>query len=681
MNKRQVNTSKAFRFKRFANKSYSAFSSLRKVVTIGVLTGSALTTAHATSVQPNEAARIVVKSDTIAEQDLEELVVTASRAELPLSQASKIVTLITKAEIERSPAQSVQDLLNNVAGIDVMQRGPHGVQSDISLRGGSFDQVAILLNGVNLTNPQTGHYSFDIPINLSDIERIEVVQGPSSLVYGASAFAGGVNIITKKDKESNTYINLQGGMHNLLSAEARAAYKATSSLHQLSAGYSSSTGYIDNSDYKILNLSWQSRFDFEQNTLDLQLGFNNKKYGANTFYSPSYPNQFDDTESVFISIKGETNGKLKLIPQLYWNRHYDCFQLIREGTPDVPDWYTNHNYHRTDVFGANLTFQYASQLGITSFGGEFRNEGIVSNVLGKPLYEPFDEYTMSDNRTAINYFAEQNFLFRNITLSLGALLNHNTANPNTFNFYPAINTSFRVTDDVSLFASWNKATRMPTFTDLYYTTATHIGNSNLKSEKSEALEAGVKLKNHSVNANVTAFYMKGCNLIDWVKPSEEALWESRNHAKINKRGVETNVQFNLKELLGNHLPFHNLSVGYLYLHQNMVDDDLISNYTLNHLRHKFTASLQHDVVRNLSVTWNFRWQERTGSYLKYVDSQPTEVTSYKPFSLLDLKVNYKLRNINLYANINNVLNTEYLDLGNLPQPGIWMMMGVNWTIR
>ena len=459
MNKRQVNTSKAFRFKRFANKSYSAFSSLRKVVTIGVLTGSALTTAHATSVQPNEAARIVVKSDTIAEQDLEELVVTASRAELPLSQASKIVTLITKAEIERSPAQSVQDLLNNVAGIDVMQRGPHGVQSDISLRGGSFDQVAILLNGVNLTNPQTGHYSFDIPINLSDIERIEIVQGPASLVYGASAFAGGINIITKKDKESNTYINLQGGMHNLLSAEARAAYKATSSLHQLSAGYSSSTGYIDNSDYKILNLLWQSRFDFDQNTLDLQLGFNNKEYGANTFYSPSYPNQFDDTESIFASIKGETNGKLKLIPQLYWNRHYDCFQLIREGTPDVPDWYTNHNYHRTDVFGANLTFQYASQLGITSFGGEFRNEGIVSNVLGKPLYEPFDEYTMSDNRTAINYFAEQNFLFRNITLSLGALLNHNTANPNTFNFYPAINTSFRVTDDVSLFASWNKATR------------------------------------------------------------------------------------------------------------------------------------------------------------------------------------------------------------------------------
>lgn len=681
MNKKQLNKTTAHRFTRFANKAYSAFSSLHKVITIGVLTGCALTSAHATSVQPNEAIRMELKTDTIAEQELEELVVTASKAELPLSRASKMVTLITKTEIERSPAQSVQDLLQNVASIDVLQRGPHGVQSDVSLRGGSFDQVAILLNGINLTNPQTGHYSFDIPINLSDIERIEVVQGPASLVYGASAFAGGINIITRKDKETNGYVNLQGGMHNLWSAQARGAYRAPSSVHQLSAGYSSSTGYMDNSDYKMLNLLWQSRFEKDRNTVDVQLGLNNKAYGANTFYSPSYPNQFDDTQSLFVSVKGETNGTLKFTPQLYWNRHYDTFQLIREGTPNVPSWYTHHNYHRTDVMGANLTFQYAWQWGIASFGGEFRNEGIVSNVLGKPMEKAFGNYTMSDNRTAMNYFVEQNFLFDKVTLSLGALLNHNTANTNRFDLYPAINTSYRVHKNVSLYASWNKATRMPTFTDLYYTTKTHTGNSNLASEQSEALEAGVKLTTQAVSGNLTAFYMQGRNLIDWVKPSEEALWESRNHSKINKRGVETNINMNLKELLGNHLPLHSLSVGYLYLHQNRVNDELISNYTLNHLRHKFTANLQHDVVRNLSMSWNFRWQERTGSYLKYDDLQPAEMTPYEPFALLDIKLNYQLRNINLYANINNVLNTAYLDLGNLPQPGIWIMVGVNYTIR
>ncbi len=176
--------------------------------------------------------------------------------------------------------------------------------------------------------------------------------------------------------------------------------------------------------------------------------------------------------------------------------------------------------------------------------------------------------------------------------------------------------------------------------------------------------------------------MKGRNLIDWVKPSEDALWESRNHSKINKRGVESNFQFNLKELLGKTSPLHNVSIGYLYLDQNMVDDDLISNYTLNHLRHKLTANLQHGIVRNLTMSWNFRWQQRTGSYLKYEDLKPGAITNYEPFSLLDIKLNYQLKNnINIYANINNVLNREYLDLGNLPQPGIWMMMGINYSFE
>ncbi|MGV8963986.1 MAG: TonB-dependent receptor, partial [Candidatus Saccharimonadaceae bacterium] len=165
MNRKQQNPTTAFRFKRFAKKSYSAFNSLHRVITIGVLTGCTLTVAHASSVEPTEAIRMEMKTDTISNQELEEVVVTASRAELPLSRASKIVTLITRTDIDRSPAQSVQELLNSLAGIDVLQRGPHGVQADVSLRGGSFDQVAILLNGINLTNPQTGHYSFDIPIN------------------------------------------------------------------------------------------------------------------------------------------------------------------------------------------------------------------------------------------------------------------------------------------------------------------------------------------------------------------------------------------------------------------------------------------------------------------------------------------------------------------------------------
>ncbi len=160
-----------------------------------------------------------------------------------------------------------------------------------------------------------------------------------------------------------------------------------------------------------MNLLWQSRFNINGSHLDFQAGLNDKKQGANTFYSAAYPNQFDDTRGVFISVRGgETAGKLKIIPHLYWSRHFDEFQLIREGTPDIPDWYKDHNYHRSDVFGMNINMQYASRWGgITGFGGEFRNEGIMSSVLGRPMEEKNGKYTKSDNRSNISFFSGTQF--------------------------------------------------------------------------------------------------------------------------------------------------------------------------------------------------------------------------------------------------------------------------------
>lgn len=151
-------------------------------------------------------------------------------------------------------------------------------------------------------------------------------------------------------------------MHGLFGAETRGAVKTERSLHRMSAGYKHSDGYIRNSDYNIVNLLWQSRFNIESSTVDIQAGINEKRYGANTFYSAAYPDQYDDTRGVFASIRGETVGKMKFIPQLYWSRHYDIYHLFRPGTPDVPSWYGGPNYHRSDLFGLNLNMQYASWL-------------------------------------------------------------------------------------------------------------------------------------------------------------------------------------------------------------------------------------------------------------------------------------------------------------------------------
>ena len=681
MRKKNLNSIKTFRFKRFARKSYSVFNSLSKAVTIGVLTGCTLSTAHASSVEPVEYIVIETSTDSIPPTELDEVVVTASKADLPLNMAAKLVTVISSKEIERTPVRSIEDILNYVAGVDILQRGPHGVQADISLRGGSFDQTAILINGINLTSPHTGHYSFDIPINLSDIERIEIIQGPASLVYGASAFSGGINIITKKDSETNGYALLESGMYGLFAAETRGAYTNNTSSHSLSAGYKRSDGYIANSDYNILNLLWQSSFDINGSSLDFNAGINEKAYGANTFYSPAYPNQFDNTRGVFMSVRGETNGKLKFKPHIYWNRHFDEFQLIREGASDVPEWYTNHNYHRSNVFGMNLNMQYASSYGITNFGGEFRNEGILSNVLGIPMENNIGNYTKTDDRTNVSYYAEHTIVLSKFTFSLGGLMNYNTAVVDNFDFYPAINSSFRATNNLSFYGSWNRATRMPTFTELYYTTATHIGNSDLKSEQSEAFEAGLKYGSSIINGSIAAFMMNGKDMIDWVKSDIDALWESRNHTRINTRGIESSLNIDIKRLIGNNQPFNSLALGYKYIYQDVDEGELISNYRLNYLRNKLTIGLHHNVIDNLTLSWNFRWQERIGSYVEYIDLQPGEQVNYTPFGLLDLKAVYAFNKIDLFVHANNIFNTTYMDIGNIPQPGFWLSGGLKFIFH
>ncbi len=689
MNKRQCNTVEVIRFRRFARKSFSAFRSMQKVITIGFLSGCTLINAHAASVNPEEKIRIATSLDSISEGELDEVVVTATKVELPSGIAAKQVTIVGRTEIEQAPVKSVQDLLNYVAVVDLLQRSPHGVQADISLRGGSADQVAILLNGVNLTNPQTGHYSLDIPVNLSDIERIEIVQGPTSLAYGASAMSGGINIITKKDTASNAFAKLEGGMYGLFGAELRGSYRAKHSTHSLSVGYGRSDGYIRNSDYNIFNSLLQSRFVMDDRaTIDFQFGFNAKKYGANTFYSAAYPNQYDDTKGVFASVRGETKGKLKFIPQIYWSSHYDCFQLIREGTPDVPAWYKDHNYHRSDLFGISLNAQYSSRFGITSFGGEVRNEGILSSVLGNAMPDTIGKYTKSYNRTNINYFAEHNVVLDRLTISVGGILNYNTAIANTFRFYPAINASYRPSDRLSLYASWDMATRMPTFTELFYTTRTHVSDAKLLPEYTRSAEIGFRYYRKALTISGSTFYSIGENLIDWIYNEADSKWHSVNVAKgykLSTVGINGNVVVNMEEFAGKNQPFNTLRLGYQHITQNNNSADgtqnPISQYVFNYLKHKITATLNHDIVKNLSMTWTFRWQDREGSYTQYIDLRPAERVDYKPFFILDIKVDYALKGFNLFVAANNIFDNTYVDFGNIPQPGFWLTGGVSYRFR
>lgn len=609
---------------------------------------------------------------------LEEVTVTSSRISMPQAQTPKLVTVITRDEIKKAPVNSILELLSYAANIDVLQRGPHGAQADISIRGGSFDQTAVLLNGVNISNAQTGHYSFDIPVNLSDIERIEVLHGPSALVYGTSAFSGGINIITKKDTEEKASINVVMGMHNLKRIEVRGTVQIGMAIHSLSASNSSSDGYIHNTDYDIYNLLWQTRVHLKENDkLDIQVGYNNKKYGANSFYSAAFPDQYERTNTYLGTIKGEFGTDVKIIPIIYWSRHSDQYDLIKDSI-------YGRNYHRGDTYGANLIFQYQSKLGITNLGAEIRKEDMLSTKLGKEMVKPHGKYKAYNDRTNTSVTLEHSYKIDRISLSAGILMNHNSFIAGKCKFYPSVSASYRLWNNLTMAVSWSQSTRMPTFTELYYNSETHVANENLLPEKSESLDFTLRYRNYFMAANVTGFLLWGKNMIDWIKEDINSKPTASNLTKVNTQGIESNIKIFLSALYSGLGSNTMLMLGYTRIWQSHDANQYISESKnkLNYLRDKFTAQLSHSIYKGLSVNWFFRYQHRMGKYTKYEHYLNTEQqVPYPSFSTLDLKLDYKCKNLTINMSLNNLFDKKYVDLGNIEQPGFWLTGGITYVFQ
>lgn len=679
MNENRFTQRQAARWKQFNHKSYAVFCSLRKEVNIGVL--SVVTLAFA-SVECVSAQTPTAASPQMKEYKLEGVEVTGSRAPLTLGEAARIVTVLSREDIKAAAVQSINDLLEYAAGVDVRQRGELGIQSDISIRGGTFDQITILLNGANISNPQTGHLTADFPVDMNDIERIEILEGPAARVYGTSAFTGAINIVTKNDKQSHAAIDLSAGGYGLFNGGIRGNFSNGAFSNQLSMGYSRSDGYTSNSDFKAKRAFYQGLYRGKEVDVRWQMGASNKAFGANTFYSAAYPNQFEETQKYFVSVQAETKGKLHFTPIVYWNRGHDRFELNRSSNK-------GYNYHQTDIYGTNLNAYFKSALGKTAFGAEFRNEGIMSNKLGKLMPEPIaipgeanQFFTKSDNRTSVSYYAEHNILLPRFTLSLGIMATMNTGLDSKFRYYPGVDASYRLTDQWKVYASWSKALRLPTFTDLYYESPTNQGNPNLKPEETTAYELGTKYITPALQASASIYYRQGKNMIDWVKYSSIDKWQTVNHTKLDNMGVELAAALNLCELYGEHSWVKRVSVGYSYINQKKeIGDVFKSNYALDYLKHKVVAKLDHRIWRNINASWAFRFQDREGSYTEYVNLKPQNEIHYPAYCVVDLKLSWDASSrCSLFAEANNLLNHTYYDLGNIPQPGFWGKIGVSYRI-
>lgn len=681
MNQKTLNWRKrTINWNHFTGDSYAVFRSLGREIRIGTL--SVVTLA---SVLIPTAASAQVKGDQQvsrtgeSEYDLEELEVLGTRAPLSPQHSVRIVQVLTRTQIEASAAQSVNDLLKLVAGVDVRQRGAFGIQTDIGVNGGTTDQLAVLLNGINISNPHTGHLTTDLPVSVNDIERIEVLEGGASRVYGSSAFSGAINIVTKNEKDGTVGINLQGGSFGTVAADASLSLQG-SAFNRISGGYAQSDGGSVNSDFKKGNAFWNGSYSSADLDLRWQAGFSKLNYGANTFYSAAYNNQYEANQRYMLSVSAETKGKLHFMSSIYWNRSMDDYVLNRA----KPEAY--ENFHQTNVYGLNLNSYVNWSMGKTAFGVELRNEGILSSSLGKPLEEseyvkiPGSErfYNHSDNRTNVSYYLEHDLLFDRVTVSLGVLANMNTALDYRYRLYPGVDISWRPKNGWKLYASFNQALRMPTFTDLYYKSPTINGNIGLKPEKSTDVTLGVQYSSPVLQAKVKGFYRHGTDMIDWVKYSADDTFHSANF-KLDMLGAELSSQLNFRELWGASSFLKQLVMSYAYIYQSQEHPQKIydSNYAMDYLKNKLVASLSHRIAGPLEAQWDFRLQHRMGAFTLYEEGKNTGVqTPYGTYALLDLKLQWTAPKYTLFIQGNNLTDLHYYDLGNIEQPGFWCMAGI-----
>ena len=664
-------------FRKWGRKNYSLFLALKKTVVIAVLSVVYFLSTPAIS--------IAIEQDTSEvkmEYDLDEIEVSAQRSPVIYSQVARILSVIERKEIEAVAAQSVQDLLEYIAGVDVRQRGAEGVQADVSIRGGTFDQTLILLNGINITDPQTGHHNLNLPVSLAQIERIEILEGPAARVYGPNAFAGAINIVTRQDPKNTMSLSAAGGSFGYFDGSISGTMKTGRMNHLLAFGGKRSDGYITNTDFSEFNGFYSNQLEAKQGTFKFQLGASEKGFGANSFYTPKYPNQYEATKTLFTSVKWEGKGTIHLTPVVYYRRHQDRFELFRN---DPATWYSGHNYHLTNVYGANLNSWFKWDWGRTAFGVEYRSENILSNVLGVAMDEPKDvpgedaQFTKSDNRTIFSGYLEHAVYFDDWTVTAGLMANSISNSDLGLNVFPGIDVSYQLFDRTKLFASYNTALRMPSFTDLYYQGPSNVGNPDLKPEKSATLEGGVKLNGSVFRGQLAVFHRNGTDIIDWVKSDvSDEVWQPQNLTKINSVGFEAQAQLLLRNNYGKYYP--NLQTSYLYNNVEKGASEFISNYVLDNLKHKLVISANQQIISRLFFDMKFVFQDREGSYTKFEDTAPVGEVPYDPFWLVDAKLSYKNKGMILFASINNVFDVTYNDIGNVIQPGRWFKAGISWEL-
>jgi iron complex outermembrane receptor protein len=641
---------------------------------------------------------VASQTDTITMQEVE---VHSSRIRSLYSEHVQLTRLLNSQDISNNPSGSMAGLLNSLTSVDLRQRGPLGVQGDLGIRAGTFEQSLLLIDGVQINDPQTGHHSLNLAPDSDDLERIELLEGSGSRIFGPNAMAGAVNLVTRKPLYNSLRVFFGVGQYGLNQQRLSFGIRQKNFSNLFSVGRVSSDGYRDNTDFNQFRLLNKSELDLKPGLLSLTAALASNAFGAYKFYTGAYPWQYEQVRTGFARISFDGKGRNQFRAGVHWRRNFDRFELFREGkgwyefrdgwyvraqdTAGFPSSaglipYAGHNFHLTDVLGAETGLSRSGFFGRASIGASWKFERIRSTVLGQKLENPaqvtgYDaRYGYGDTRNHLNLYADYSLTARFFGMSTGALLYYQPEYG--WFFSPGADVEIRLKESVRLFASVNRALRIPTFTDLYYKGPVNQANPLLKPESALNWETGVLFSKQGLQLRTSLFIRQGRDIIDWVKPIDSVKWISMNHTRLLTKGAELSAVWN-RSGISKWLP-HQLGFSSSFYEVSKQEGNFQSAYALDYIRLKLNFSGVHKLPAGLGLSWNLTYRDREGGWF---DAGIQQQQAFEPVWLLDAKLSWYYRSWKLHVGATNCFDQPYYDISNVVMPGRWINAGIGYEIR
>ena len=635
--------------------------------------------------------------------------------------APHAVTALLAGEIQQAGTPALAPALETLPGVDIRTRGPLGVQADLGIRGGTFEQAALYVDGIRWSAPQTAHHLLNLPFDPTFLSSVEVVRGGTSAFGGVGAFAGSVHLALAHDP-LNPFVqaSLEGGAYGWKRA-ALAASWGTSALHQrASVSHSRTDGYSENTDALVTRATWigdwTGRVDGRWRAL---VGMEEKSFGAQSFYSAAYPHQFEATGSTVGQVTWRRFRKWNSLAGAYARLHRDRFELyrigpawyqagadgryVRAGMAGVPAdtaaaWYAGPNRHRSLTAGLTGRTSLHHHRHRLTLGADARFEAVRSNVLGV-LVDSTAVLSKGAERFNVDAFVSERLATASDNAAMTVTLGLNANSRFGVRLLPALNGRLRLGSGRSrgenwepwtVFASAGRSIRHPSYTDLYYQGGAR-GRADLQPELADQVELGVRWQQrkvwhpqlggaaplHRLGADAAIWLRRGTDLIDWILQPESAEFEAANLTETLHRGVEVAGFFQTEGMSTQRL--RHLRVSFTATDASTESVEFTSSYALDVIGNKADLMTTWLLPKQVLLEVRATRQDRLGTYR---DAAGGEV-EYAPFTWVGagLSRGFLAGRLRIFTRVDNIFDAEFVDFGSVVQPGRWWRAGVTWKAK